>query len=167
MSKSQTDWDLFFLTFAEQVAQQSYDIKTRVGTVITRGDSILSYSYNGTPPGWDNTMRDGNGKTLPHVIHSEAHAIAKLCRSTETSVGSTLYCTLSPCIECVKLCITAGINRVVYRDNYKDLAGVDLLKEAEIETVQYEKGHYPKYHCHGFNHNKHVAQAWVTQHTGL
>jgi len=168
MSKSQADWDYFFLEFAEQVAQQSYDKKTKVGTVITRGDSILAYSYNGTPPGWDNTMRDSEGKTLPWVVHSEAAALAKLCRSTETSLGATLYCTLSPCIECAKLCVTAGISRIVYRDSYKSSAGIEMFKEAEIETVQYDGlGLYPKYHCTGFNHNKHVNPAWVSNMTGL
>jgi dCMP deaminase len=161
-------WDRFFLDFAELTAQQSYDIKTRVGTVIVKDDHILSYSYNGTPPGWDNSMRDDNGKTLPSVIHAEAYALAKLARSPASSDGATLYCTLSPCVECVKLILAAGISRVVYRDTYKSQDGVDMLVKAEVETVQYKSdGVYPKYKCSGKSHTNFVGRTWVEQHTGL
>jgi dCMP deaminase len=165
------NWDHFFLDFAEQVAQQSYDIKTKVGTVITRDDAILSYSYNGTPRGWSNVMRDDKGKTLPCVIHSEIYALAKLCRSTETSVGATLYCTLSPCIECSKACVAAGISRVVYRDNYKCLDGVSFLVDNNTETVQipmtpdgYQR---PKIRCYGSCNHESLFNRDELQHTGL
>lgn len=161
-------WDQFFLNFAESCAQQSYDVKTKVGTVITKGDQILSYSYNGTPPGWDNTMRDSYGKTLPCVIHAEAFAIAKMARSACSAQGCTLYCTLSPCIECVKLIIAAGITKVVYRDTYKCQDGILMLADAEIETIQYKsEDSLPIYKCSGPTHANLVGRSWVTNHTGL
>jgi dCMP deaminase len=113
-------------------------------------------------------MRDDNGKTLPQVIHAEIYALAKLCRSTETSVGATLYCTLSPCIECAKACIAAGISRVVYRDDYKCLDGIAFLIKNDTETVQYNRGQTrPKIRCMGdCNHEKLFSREEL-QYTGL
>ena len=167
MSKTREDWDKFFLAFAEQCAQQSYDHKTKVGCVIARDDDILSYSYNGTPPGWSNGLRDSGGKTYPYVIHAEAFALAKLARSGVAARGATLYCTLSPCVECVKLIITTGISRVVYRDSYKCQDGIGLLKRAEIETTQYPEPGVVVHHCLGTNREKYADEHWLKEHTCL
>ena len=107
--KTQLDWDNFFLQFAWQCARESYDPKRKVGCVIVRADEILSYSYNGTVPGWDNRMRGVDGETLPGVLHAEAHAIAKMAKYGKHAKGATLYCTLAPCNECSKLIVTSGI----------------------------------------------------------
>ena len=163
--KTQYDWDYFFLQFAWQCARQSYDPKRKVGCVIVRRDQILSYSYNGTVRGWDNNLRDANGKTLPSVIHAEAHAIAKVARSNESTEGATLYCTLSPCIECSKLIVTSGISRVVFETMYKYDSGVEFLKKAKIETTQYD-GDKIFYHYHP-SHEDYADPEWVALNTGL
>lgn len=69
------------------------------------------------------------------MLHAEANAISKVAKSGNSSEGSTLYVTASPCIECAKLIIQAGITRVVYKDEYRLTDGVDLLKRAGI-TVE-------------------------------
>jgi len=74
--------------------------------------------------------------TKPEVLHAEANAITKVAKTTNSSDGSTLYVTLSPCIECAKLIIQAGIKRVVYNDVYRNTDGLELLKKAGIELVQ-------------------------------
>ena len=71
----------------------------------------------------------------PYVLHAEANAITKLARSSNNSDGSTIYITASPCIECAKLIIQAGIKRVVYGEQYRLTDGIDLLKRAGIETI--------------------------------
>ena len=128
--KSQQSWDNFFMKFAYQCAELSYDPHTKVGCVITSGDQILSYSYNGTPRGYNNTCKDADGKTKREVVHAEIFALGKLARSTVSADRATLYCTLAPCIECAKLIIASGIRRVVYDTPYKDISGIKLMMNA-------------------------------------
>ena len=96
---------------------------------------IISDGYNGTPSGFENVCEDENGLTKPYVLHAEANAITKIARSGNNSDGATLYVTSSPCIECAKLIIQAGIKRVVYSDAYRLNDGVELLQRAGIEVV--------------------------------
>ena len=74
--------------------------------------------------------------TKPEVLHAEANAITKVAKSTNSSDGSTLYVTLSPCLECAKLIIQAGIKRVVYAEEYRITNGIELLKKTGIEVEQ-------------------------------
>lgn len=130
--KSQSDWDLFYMRIANLISQQSYAEDRKVGAIIVKGDNIISFSYNGTPRGTDNDTQTNE------VLHAEAQAIAKVARSNQSAMGSTLYCTLSPCIDCAKLAYAAGISRVVYRDPYKCDRGINFLKEhgVIINTTQ-------------------------------
>ncbi len=96
---------------------------------------IISDGYNGTPGGFDNVCEDAGDVTFPYVLHAEANAITKLARSSNNSDGSTLYVTASPCIECAKLIIQAGIKRVVYADRYRLEDGIRLLQKANIEVL--------------------------------
>ena len=77
---------------------------------------------------------DGN-VTKPYVLHAEANAITKLARSNNNSEGATIYITASPCIECAKLIIQAGIKRVVYGEKYRLTDGIELLERAGIEVI--------------------------------
>ena len=70
--------------------------------------------------------------TKPYVLHAEANAITKVAKSGNSSEGATLYVTASPCLECSKLIIQAGIKRVVYNDEYRLTDGVDLLRRAGV-----------------------------------
>lgn len=96
---------------------------------------IISDGYNGTPSGFPNVCESNEGVTFPYVLHAEANAITKVARSNNSSEGSTLYVTASPCMECSKLIIQAGIKRVVFSDLYRITDGLDLLKNAGIEVV--------------------------------
>ena len=105
----------------------------KVGALVVKQKMIISDGYNGTPSGFENICEEENGITKPYVLHAEANAITKLARSGNNSDGSTLYVTASPCIECAKLIIQAGIKRVVYGEKYRLTEGIDLLKRANIE----------------------------------
>lgn len=96
---------------------------------------IISDGYNGTPSGFENVCEDENNITYPYVLHAEANAITKIARSNNSSEGATLYVTASPCIECAKLIIQAGIKRVVYAEKYRLEDGLELLRKAKIEVV--------------------------------
>jgi dCMP deaminase len=123
-----------YLEMAAIWAKNSYCKRRQVGALIVKDKMIISDGYNGTPSGFENVCEDENGATKPYVLHAEANAISKVAKSGNSSEGSTLYVTASPCIECSKLIIQAGIKRVVYRDEYRLTDGVDLLRRAGIEV---------------------------------
>ncbi len=123
-----------YLEMAAIWAKNSYCKRRRVGALIVKDNMIISDGYNGTPSGFENICEDETGATKPYVLHAEANAISKVAKSGNSSEGATLYVTASPCIECSKLIIQAGIKRVVYRDEYRLTDGVDLLRRAGIEV---------------------------------
>jgi dCMP deaminase len=120
-------------------AKNSYCKRRQVGALIVKDRMIISDGYNGTPAGFENICEDENGVTKPYVLHAEANAISKVAKSGNSSEGSTLYVTASPCLECSKLIIQAGIKRVVYRDEYRLTDGIDLLKRAGIEVEKIDE----------------------------
>lgn len=126
--------DIKYLRMAKIWAENSYCKRRQVGAIIVKDNSIISDGYNGTPSGFENICEDENGLTKPYVLHAEANAITKVARSTNNSAGATIYVTASPCIECAKLIIQAGIKRVVYCQEYRVNDGIDLLHKAGVKT---------------------------------
>lgn len=129
--------DYRYLRMARIWAENSYCKRRQVGALVVKDKMIISDGYNGTPSGFENICEDESGVTKPYVLHAEANAITKLARSGNNSEGSTLYITASPCIECAKLIIQAGIRRVVYAEKYRLTDGIDLLTRAGVE-VEYK-----------------------------
>ena len=134
MGEKQHKLDLRYLKMAQIWAENSYCKRRQVGALVVKDQMIISDGYNGTPSGFENVCEDDNNVTLPYVLHAEANAITKLARSSNNSEGSTLYITDSPCIECAKLIIQAGIKRVVYAREYRLTDGADLLRQAGIQV---------------------------------
>src|SRR5574344_1235571 len=132
----QLELDMRYIRMAKIWAENSYCERRKVGALIVKDKMIISDGYNGTPSGFENVCEDDNNVTKPYVLHAEANAITKIARSGNSSEGSTLYVTASPCIECAKLIIQAGVRRVVYTDAYRLTDGVDLLRRAGIEIEQ-------------------------------
>ena len=116
-------------------AENSYCERRKVGALVVKDKTIISDGYNGTPSGFENKCEDSNNVTHPYVLHAEANAITKLARSSNNSDGSTLYVTASPCIECAKLIIQAGIKKVVYAEQYRLTDGIDLLRQSGVEVI--------------------------------
>lgn len=129
-------FDQRYLEMATVWARNSYCKRRQVGALIVKDRMIISDGYNGTPSGFENVCEDEDGVTKPYVLHAEANAITKVAKSGNSSQDATLYVTSSPCVECAKLIIQAGIKRVVYMDEYRLTDGVDLLKRAGIECEQ-------------------------------
>lgn len=123
---------------AEIWSRNSYCKRRKVGALIVKDKMIISDGYNGTPSGFENICEDENGVTKPYVLHAEANAITKVAKSGNSSSGATLYVTASPCMECSKLIIQSGIQRVVYRDAYRLQDGIELLRRAGIDVEQLE-----------------------------
>ncbi len=134
----QLRYDLAYLKMAKSWAALSHCMRKKVGAIIVKDDMIISDGYNGSPSGFDNQCEDHNGDTHWYVLHAEANAILKVAKSTNNCKGATLYLTMSPCKECSKLILQAGIQRVVYQNHYKDTAGIDFLKEANVDIMQLE-----------------------------
>ena len=130
----QLELDKRYLKMARIWAENSYCQRRQVGALIVKDKMIISDGFNGTPAGFENVCEDENGVTKPYVLHAEANAITKIARSGNNSDGATLYVTDSPCIECAKLIIQAGIKRVIYGRQYRLTDGEDLLRRAGIEV---------------------------------
>ena len=127
--------DKRYIRMAQIWAENSYCNRRKVGALIVKDKMIISDGYNGTPAGFENVCEDENGLTKPYVLHAEANAITKIACSSNSSKGATMYVTTSPCIECAKLIIQAGIKRVIYSEKYRLEDGLDLLRRANIEVV--------------------------------
>jgi dCMP deaminase len=135
-SDKQTGFDIRYIKMARVWATNSYCKRRQVGALIVKDRMIISDGYNGTPSGVENECEDENNSSKPYVLHAEANAITKVAKSNNSSEGATLYITASPCMDCAKLIIQAGIIRVVYADEYRIIDGIELLEKAGIEVVQ-------------------------------
>ena len=131
-------FDERYIEMDEVWAKNSYCKRRQVGALLVKDRMIISDGYNGTPSGFENVCEDENGVSKPYVLHAEANAISKVAQSGNSSKDATLYVTASPCMECSKLIIQAGIKRVVYRDEYRLTDGIDLLRRAGIEVEKVE-----------------------------
>ena len=134
--EKQQQFDLRYIQMARIWATNSYCKRRQVGALIVKDRMIISDGYNGTPSGFENECEDESGQSKPYVLHAEANAITKVAKSNNSSQGATLYITDSPCMDCAKLIIQAGIERVVYGDEYRLTDGVKLLEKAGIEIVK-------------------------------
>ena len=135
MESKQQKLDERYLRMARIWAENSYCVRRQVGALVVKDKMIVSDGYNGTPSGFENVCEDDNNVTKPYVLHAEANAITKLARSNNNSDGATIYITASPCIECAKLIIQAGIKRVVYGEKYRLTDGIELLRRAGVEVI--------------------------------
>ena len=132
-----------YMDLANRIADMSHARRLHVGAIIVKDANIISFGWNGMPAGWDNNCEDEikwpNGdikflKTKPEVLHAETNAIAKLAKSTESGLDSTLFVTHSPCLDCAKLVYQSGINTVYYRNSYRNDDGIHFLEKAGVHV---------------------------------
>jgi dCMP deaminase len=133
--RKQLEVDKRYIRMAAIWSENSYCQRRKVGVLVVKDNMIISDGYNGTPSGFENVCEDENNVTLPYVLHAEANAITKIARSSNSSEGATMYVTASPCMECAKLIIQAGIKRVVYSEQYRLEDGMQLLQRSGIEMI--------------------------------
>lgn len=138
MENKQLRYDKAYLRMAHQWAKLSHCIRKQVGAIIVKDGMIISDGYNGTPAGFDNCCENEIGETHWYVLHAEANAILKVAKSTNNCFGATLYLTHSPCKDCSKLVLQAGIKRLVFSSAYKDPEGLNFLRGAGVEVIQIE-----------------------------
>ena len=128
--------DNTFINIAKEIGTLSHCTRSKVGAVLVKDGNVISFGYNGTPAGMDNTCEE-NDVTKDEVIHAEMNAILKAAKSGNAVDGSTLYLSLSPCQNCCKLIIQSGIKRVVYLEGYRDLKPIEFLSKF-IEVEKYD-----------------------------
>lgn len=143
-----SDFDKFdglYMGLAMSTAKLSHAKKLQVGAIIVseNRDRVISIGYNGTPPGFENVCEyvledSGELITKPEVIHAEQNAIFKLARDGEAGLGSTIYCTHLPCMQCAKAILMSGITKVVYASTYRDTSSIKFLTDCGVEVNQYE-----------------------------
>jgi dCMP deaminase len=133
--EKQRQLDIRYLKMARVWAENSYCVRRQVGALIVKDKMIISDGYNGTPSGFENICENDMGITKPYVLHAEANAITKVAKSANNCDGGTLYVTTSPCMECSKLIIQAGIKRVVFSEKYHNTEGLDILAKVGVELV--------------------------------
>ena len=133
-----------YMKAAETFAELSYAVRLKVGAIVVKDDRIISIGYNGMPAGWDNACENHIGfdkgqpvlNSKPEVLHAETNAIAKVARSSESCEGATLYTTHAPCLDCAKLIYQSGIDKVVWKEDYKTDVGLKFLNECNIEVIK-------------------------------
>lgn len=136
-------FDHFFMGVAASAAQLSYAQRLKVGSVAVQDGNILAFGYNGTLPGLDNTCEDvidGKLVTRDSTLHSEENLLIKLAKSTASVSGATIYITHMPCMKCSRMIAAAGFRRLVYKEAYRDVSGVDLLKSYGVTVEEYTNG---------------------------
>ena len=138
MDNKNNKYDIAYLKMAKEWGSLSHCERMKVGALIVKDGMIISDGYNGTPSGFPNCCENDSDETYWYVLHAEANAILKVAKSNHNCDGATLYVTLSPCKDCCKLIIQSGIKRVVYSDEYRDITGVNLLKDYGILVEKVE-----------------------------
>lgn len=128
-------YKLAFMNMAERFGQTSEAKRLKVGSLLVRGDKILSQGVNGQPPGWHTEVCEGDdGQTLPTVRHAEIACLEKLWASSETATGATMFISHKPCIGCAIKLVTAGIVKVYWRHEYRLNDGVEHLEANGVEV---------------------------------
>lgn len=142
----------FYMSLATECSKMSRAKRLQVGAIIVKNNNVISFSWNGTPAGWDNNCEDEiiqtyagfegaisniKLKTKPETIHAEANSIMKLARSNESGKGATMFLTHAPCIDCAKLIYGSGIIKVFYKNEYRDQSGVEFLKKCNVIVELY------------------------------
>lgn len=135
-AEKQERYDKAYLRLAREWARLSHCERKQVGAIIVKDSTIIADGYNGTPTGFENECEDEEGQTKWYVLHAEANAILKVARTTNNAFGATLYLTNSPCKDCSKLILQAGIKRLVFMHAYKDPSGLEFLDKAGLDIVQ-------------------------------
>jgi len=129
-----------YIGMAELCSAMSRARRLQVGAIIVKDDNVISFGWNGMPSGWNNDcefeLPDGALKTNPEVLHAEMNALAKLSRSTQSGLSSTMYCTHAACMECAKLIYQSGVSKVYYRHDYRDAYGIDFLRKCNVTVTQ-------------------------------
>ena len=143
-------WDEYFMSIVDLVKTRSTCLRRQVGALIVKDKRILASGYNGAPVGCKHCAEVGcirNELNIPsgqrHEIcratHAEQNAIAQAAYSGTSIKNATMYVTTQPCVLCAKLCINAGISKIIFKGDYPDELSMELLQDAGVRVLKYEE----------------------------
>lgn len=136
MTSKDVKYFAMYMDIATRISQMSYATRKKVGAICVKNGNIIAMGWNGTPSYFDNSC-ESNGVTIDSVVHAEVNLISKLARNTESSKGSTIFLTVSPCKTCSLLIIQSQIAMVVYKEHYRDTEGLSFLRKAGIPCIRF------------------------------
>ena len=134
--------DDYFLSLLPHIATRSTCLRRQIGALLVRNKQIISTGFNGAPTGVkhcltcmreDKKIPSGQKQELCYAVHSEVNAILQAACHGISTLGTTLYTSTFPCSICARILINAGIEKIVYTDEYTDPFAKELLEEAEIK----------------------------------
>ena len=128
-------WDDVWMKTAKTLAERSYDPRHKVGAVVVTSDNtqVLSIGNNGNAAGCENVPHSV-APGCSELIHAEINALLKM--DYNNPKDKIMYLTLMPCLMCSKAIVNAGIKKVVYKNDYRDTRGIELLKRCEIKVIK-------------------------------
>ncbi len=144
------NWDEYFMKIAQDTKARSNCLDRQIGSVIVKEKRIVATGYNGTPMGITNcidggcerckrreegSLASGEKKDLCICVHAEQNAMLQSAYHGISTKDSILYTTASPCSQCAKMIINAGIRKVIAHETFPDTLGPELLKKANIEVI--------------------------------
>ncbi len=135
--------DVYFGEIADLVSSRSTCMRNQVGAVIVKDGQILSTGYNGAPKGLPHCdevgcireqmgVKPGERHELCRGLHAEQNAIIQAAYHGVTVRDAKIYCTTKPCSICTKMIINAGINEIIYIEEYDDSLANQLVKESSL-----------------------------------
>lgn len=139
-------WVRMYLDFAKRLSEESHAVRLKVGALFVSEDGVMSSGINGLPAGGSNKCETKNFLdnntiellTKPEVSHAEENLFGKLMRQGVSTKNGSLFLTHSPCINCSKTIVQAGIKTVFYIEDYRSLDGVDWLRQNKVEVIKRE-----------------------------
>lgn len=129
--------DEVYMKMAEAMSTLSKAKRKKVGAVLVTKNGVVLTGCNGTASGSDNACEDSEGNTKPEVLHAELNCILKAAKEGVSVLDSTLYVTLSPCLQCAAMLVQAGVKQVTYKELYRCTKGIKFLKENGIKVYEH------------------------------
>lgn len=127
-----------YLDLCVRIAEMSHATRKKVGGILVKNNNIIAFGWNGQPTGFPNECEDSNGDTLQTVLHAEENIFSKLAKTSGNSDNSTLYLTLSPCFNCAKMILQAGINMVIFLELYREVAPIEFLQKSNVKCIHFK-----------------------------
>ena len=132
-------WNTYFTNITSLASTRSTCKKLQVGCLLVFNNRIISQGYNGHLPGCPHESIEENGHEIA-TIHAEQNALIDCCKRGISTDNSTAYITHYPCINCTKLLLAAGINKIYYIDDYKnDMHVKNLCDIMNVQIIQLTK----------------------------
>ena len=142
MKNERVSWEKYFINIAVEVSKRSTCDRKNVGAVIVKNKMILSTGYNGSIRGLPHCDEIGHEMVNGHCVrttHAKANAIVQAAKNGVKIKGSEIYVTASPCYDCFKLIVNAGITKIYYEEFYRDQRIIDRSKEIGIQLMSLDR----------------------------